>query len=402
MAEFGMHSRATATPGARSGYDVDLYSDGVLTDPYPHYQALRDAGPAVWLPRHDLWAISRFDGVRHALRNVPVFSSARGVAANDTVNTLSAGTTLASDPPLHEDLRRIVVAPLRSLALADIRPRIEAEAEALVERLVARGSFDAVTDLAQHLPLTIVSDLVGLPEAGRERMLEWAAATFDVLGVLNERGSVALRVVTEMREYVRTEAVPGKLRAGSWAQRIYDAAERGDVELDRCPALMRDYLGPSLDTTIFAIANLMLLFGRNPAQWDILRSDPTLVANAVNESLRLESPIRGFTRFVTRDHDLDGVTLPAGSRALVLYASANRDERKWVDADQFDIRRKTTDQLGFGHGIHICAGMHLARLEMHALLAALVARVRRFDVGRPVYALNNVLRGLASLDVHIR
>ena len=397
MAVSGLHDGE----GARPGYDVDLFRDDVLTDPYPHYQALRDAGPAVWLPRHYLWAIPRFDGVRHALRNVAVFSSARGVAANDRVNTLSAGTTLASDPPLHEALRRIVVAPLRPVALAEIRPRIEAEAEALVERLVARGSFDAVTDLAQHLPLSIVSDLVGLPEAGRERMLEWAAATFDVLGVLNERGAAALGVVTSMRDYVRTEAVPGKLRPGSWAQRIYDAADRGEVELERCPALMRDYLGPSLDTTIFAIANLMLLFGNNPAQWDILRSDPALVPSAIDEALRLESPIRGFTRFVTQDYDLDGVTLSAGSRAFVLYASANRDERRWVDPTRFDIRRKTTGHLGFGHGIHLCAGMHLARLEMHAVLAALVARVRRFEVSRPVYALNNVLRGLASLEVCI-
>jgi cytochrome P450 len=388
-------------PGGPPRYDVDLYHDDVLADPYPHYAALRDAGSAVWLPRHGLWAIPRFDGVRHALRNVAVFSSASGVAANDTVNALSAGTTLASDPPLHEALRRIVVAPLRPMALAEIRPRIEAEAEALVERLVARGRFDAVTDLAQHLPLSIVSDLVGLPEAGRERMLDWAAATFDVLGVLNERGSRALGVVQAMREYVVTEAVPGKLRPDSWGQRIYDAADRGEVEPERCPVLMRDYLGPSLDTTIFAIANLMLLFGRNPDQWDVLRSDPALVPNAVNEALRVESPIRGFTRSVTRDVTMDGITLPAGSRALLLYASANRDERKWTEPDRFDITRRNADQLGFGHGIHLCAGMHLARLEMHAILSALVARVRRFEVGEPVRSLNNVLRGLARLDVVI-
>ena len=382
-------------------YHADLFEDDAILNPYGHYTALRDAGAAVWLPRHELWAIPRFDGVRHALRNTAVFSSAHGVAANDTVNAISAGTTLASDPPLHEALRRIIVAPLRPVALADIRPQIEAEAEALVERLVARGRFDAVTDLAQHLPLSIVSDLVGLPEAGRERMLEWAAATFDVLGVLNARGTAALGVVQGMRDYVLAEAVPGKLRPGSWGARIHDAAARGEVAAERCPALMRDYLGPSLDTTIFAIANLMLLLGRNPDQWDLLRADPSLVPAAVNEALRVESPIRAFTRLVTRDHVLDGVTLPAGSRALLLYASANRDERKWAEPERFDIRRPNADHLGFGHGIHLCAGMHLARLEIHALLAALVTRVRRFAVGEPEYSPNNVLRGLARLDVII-
>ena len=382
-------------------YDADLYCDAVLADPYPHYAALREAGPAVWLTKHAMWAIARFDGVRAALRNPAVFSSAHGVAANDTVNAMSAGNTLASDAPLHDTLRRVIVAPLRVAALEDIRERITNEAEALVARLVARGSFDAVTDLAQHLPLTIVSELVGLPDSGRERMLEWAAATFDVLGVLNERGTAAMASITAMRHYVVHEATPDKLRPGSWAKRIYEAADRGEVEPERCPALMRDYLGPSLDTTIFATANLILLFARYPDQWDILRGDPSLIPNAVNEAIRLESPIRGFTRYVTGDHDAGGITLPAGTRALLLYASANRDERAWDEPERFDIRRRTTQQLGYGHGVHICAGMHLARLEMHALLAALLPRVRRFEAGPPVYALNNVLRGLKHLPVTV-
>lgn len=387
---------------AASRYDMDLYADDVLLDPYPHYTALRALGPAVWLPRHDMWAIARFDDVRAALRNTAVFSSGRGVAANDQVNAMSVGNLLASDPPLHDTLRRVVVAPLRPPELAEVRPAIDAEAEALVERLVSAGSFDAVTDFAQHLPLTIVSNLVGLPDGGRARMLDWAAATFDVLGVMNARAAAAMGCVAEMRNYVLTEAMPDRLRPGSWAKRIYEAADRGEVTPERCPALMRDYLGPSLDTTIFATANLMLLFGRNPDQWDMLRADPSLIPNAINEGVRLESPIRGFTRFVTQDHDIGGVTLPAGSRALVLYASANRDERKWDAPERFDIRRNVAAQLGFGHGIHICAGMHLARLEMQALLTALVARVRRFEIGEPVYALNNVLRGLAHLPVSIR
>jgi cytochrome P450 len=164
---------------------------------------------------------------------------------------------------------------------------------------------------------------------------------------------------------------------------------------------MRDYLGPSLDTTIFATANMIMLFGRNPDQWEFLRSDPSLVANAINEAIRLESPIRGFTRCLTRDHMLGPTMLRRGDRALLLFASANRDERKWQHADQFDIRRKANEHVGFGYGIHTCAGMHLARLEMQALLRALIARVRRFTIGEPVAARNNVLRGLQKLPVSV-
>ncbi|QDF38608.1 cytochrome P450 [Bradyrhizobium symbiodeficiens] len=389
-----------AVPG-QPVYDVDLYSDEVLHDPYPHYRALRELGAVVWLPRNGLHVVARFDDVRAALRNPAVFSSAQGVAANDHVNEISRGTTLASDAPLHDRLRAIIAAPLLPRALEDIAPQIRAEAGLLIDDLVARGAFDAVTDLAQHLPLTIVSKLVGLEDYGRGSMLRWAAATFNVLGGMNERACAALKDVHDMRAYLGGAEIRSRLRPGSWGDRIFAAADRGEVEAERCPVLMRDYLGPSLDTTIFATANLILLFGRNPAQWDIVRSDPALIANAINEALRLESPVRGFTRHLAADATIGGLTVPRDSRVLLLYASANRDERKWQDPETFDVKRRANDHLGFGNGTHMCAGLHLARLEMTALLEVLVQRVAGFRIGEPVLAINNVLRGLASLPVQV-
>lgn len=389
-----------AVPG-QPVYDVDLYSDEVLHDPYPHYRALRELGAVVWLPRNGLHVVARFDDVRAALRNPAVFSSAQGVAANDQVNEISRGTTLASDAPLHDRLRAIIAAPLLPRALEDIAPQIRAEASLLIDHLVARGEFDAVTDLAQHLPLTIVSKLVGLEDYGRGSMLRWAAATFNVLGGMNERACAALKDVHDMRAYLGGAEIRSRLRPGSWGDRIFAAADRGEVEAERCPVLMRDYLGPSLDTTIFATANLILLFGRHPAQWDIVRSDPALIPTAINEALRLESPVRGFTRHLAADATIGGLTVPRDSRVLLLYASANRDERKWQDPEQFDVKRRANDHLGFGNGTHMCAGLHLARLEMTALLEVLVQRVAGFRIGEPVLAINNVLRGLASLPVQV-
>lgn len=389
-----------AVPG-QAVYDVDLYSDEVLHDPYPHYRALRELGAVVWLPRNGLHVVARFDDVRAALRNPAVFSSAQGVAANDHVNEISRGTTLASDAPLHDRLRAIIAAPLLPRALEDIAPQIRAEAGLLIDDLVARGEFDAVTDLAQHLPLTIVSKLVGLEDYGRSSMLRWAAATFNVLGGMNERACAALKDVHDMRAYLGGEEIRTRLRPGSWGDRIFAAADRGEVEAERCPVLMRDYLGPSLDTTIFATANLILLFGRHPAQWDIVRNDPALIPNAINEALRLESPVRGFTRHLAADATIGDLAVPRGSRLLLLYASANRDERKWQDPEQFDVKRRANDHLGFGNGTHMCAGLHLARLEMTALLEVLVERVAGFRIGEPVLAINNVLRGLASLPVQV-
>jgi len=382
-------------------YDVDLYSDEVLRDPYPHYRTLRELGAAVWLPRHDLYAIGRFDEVRAALRNPTVFSSADGVAANGNVNEMSRGTTLASDAPLHDRLRAIIGAPLSPRSLEEIGPQIRAEARRLVDHLVERKQFDAVTDLAQYLPLTIVSKLVGLEDYGRGSMLRWASATFNVLGTMNERGCAAMADIHEMRSYLGVPDIRERLRPGSWGRRIFEAADRGEVEPERCPVLMRDYLGPSLDTTIFATANLILLFGRHPDQWQLVREDPKLIPSAINEALRLESPIRGFTRCVSSNATVMDVLIPGGSRALLLYASANRDERKWQDPERFDVRRRANDHLGFGNGTHMCAGLHLARLEITALLEVLVEKVRSFDIGEPVLALNNVLRGLTSLPVRV-
>lgn len=382
-------------------YDVDLYSEAVLRDPYPHYRALRELGAVVRLPRNELYALGRFEDVRAALRNPGLFSSARGVAANDEVNEMSRGTTLASDAPLHDRLRAIIAAPLLPRALEEIGPQIRAEARRLVDDLVARGAFDAVTDLAQHLPLTIVSKLVGLEDYGRGSMLRWASSTFNVLGTMNERGCAAMTDVREMRSYLGGSEIRERLRPGSWGQRIFAAADRGEIEPERCPVLMRDYLGPSLDTTIFATANLILLFGKHPEQWDLVRQEPGLIPGAINEALRLESPIRGFTRHLTADATIGGVTVPEASRVLLLYASANRDERKWQEPERFDVRRRASDHLGFGNGTHMCAGLHLARLEMTALLEVMVDKVARFDIGEPVLALNNVLRGLASLPVRV-
>jgi cytochrome P450 len=387
---------------ARPESDVDLYSPENLENPYPLYGRLREAGGAVWLSRHKMFVLSRYDDVRAALGNAEVFSSAHGVAMNPTMNELLQGGLLCSDKPKHDVLRRIIEKPVTPKALADLRAKVMSEAEALVERLVARKHFDAVTDLAQYLPVTIVSELVGLPEEGRERMLDWAPANFDCLGPMNARTEAAFPIVKEMVDYAFTQCVPGKLKPGGWAAMIWEAADRGEIDASICPYLMNDYMGPSLDTTIFATTNAIQLFAQHPAQWDIVRSNPAMIPQAINEIVRIESPIQGFSRYVTKGHEVDGILMPAGSRAIVLYGSANRDERKWGNPEVFDITRSSSSEhMGFGFGEHACVGNNLARLEIRALLTALAKRVTRFEVGRTDRAVNNVLRGLKRCEVTV-
>jgi cytochrome P450 len=382
--------------------DIDLFSDDVLRDPYPFYRQLRDQAPAVWLKPTEMYALTRFEDVREALRNWQVFSSARGVAMNEEINQAIAGNTLGSDPPRHQHFRSILVRPLAPSAMREVIALIETEAEALVQRLVDKRQFNAATELAHHLPLTVVSHLVGLPDDGREQMLEWGNAAFETLGPDNARGLAARPIAMGLVEYAFTKIIPSELKPHSWAWSAFEAARVGEITENEARGLVLDYVAPSLDTTIFAITNAIWLFANNPQQWELVREDPTSIPSAINEVLRVESPIQAFSRYLTCDADVGGIFLPAGSRAIVVYGSANRDERKWQNPESFDVRRKAAEQLAFGHGEHLCVGLPLARLEMKSLFAALAKRVRRFEIRSAERALNNTLRGLKSLEVSVQ
>jgi cytochrome P450/ferredoxin-NADP reductase len=384
-------------------YEDDFYSDTVILDPIPVYAKLRDMGPVIYMAQHDVYALPRYAEVASVLRQPKRFISSRGVSLNEKVNKLLAGSTLNSDPPDHDNTRAVTAAPLLPGALEAITPRIQAAAEGLIDTLVARGRFDAVSDFAQYLPVSIVAELVGLPEAGREKMLTWASATFNLFGPENnQRAHAAFDDLRDLKAFLDEYGTPDKLNPGGWAQRIFKVGADRGIPYETCAQLMRDYINPSLDTTISATGQAIQLFADNPAQWDLIRARPELIPNAVEEVVRLSSPIRAFTRYTAEDSEIAGVKIPQGKRVLVMFASANRDARKFADPDRFDVTRDVHDHLGFGTGVHMCMGMHLARLEMVSLLQSLSRRVKRIRLdGEPVVAMNNVIRAYASLPVVI-
>jgi len=390
---------------ARIETDIDLFTTEVMSDPYPVYRRLRDLGPAVWLSRHNVWCISRYDDVKRVLGDYRTFTTSKGVAMDAAVNDATSGpgkaNSLTSDPPLHDEIRRVTGAPLLPRALTEIKDQIHATAQRLVDDICRRGTVDGMVDVAHVLPLTVVSELVGLPDNGKQSMLRWAAATFNAMGPMNELGTQALPQIRELHQFCKTEAVPGRLKANGWADLLYQAAARGEISIDQCPGMMREYIGPSLDTTIFATGHLLRLLGENPDQWNLLKENRELLPGAINEALRMEAPIRLFSRHVRAASDFGDVTIPEGDRLIVLYASANRDERKWEDPDQFVIARKNRDHVAFGFGIHTCAGMHLARMEITALMNSMLDRVERFEVGEPTISWNNTLRGFAALPMTV-
>jgi cytochrome P450 len=381
--------------------DVDPYSDEALIEPWGVYRELQGMGSAVWLRKYGMFALTRYDSVIRALRDTGTFSSASGVMMNDDMNLVLRGNTLCSDGADHQRLRRVIAKPLSPAALNSLKDDIARKAEQLVDRVVLKRRFCAVTELATPLPVDIVASAVGLPEEGRERMLVWADQMFNCFGPLNDRARNAFPVLHEMMHYAKTQAVRGKLKPGSWAEAILDAVDRGEIDEPFRPVMMIDYMGPSLDTTISAIGSGVWLFARNPEEWRKVCESPLHISSAINEILRMEAPIQGFSRLVTEDYDMNEVTLPAGTRVIAFYGAANRDGCKFPNPDTFDVTRGAAAQLGFGAGPHTCIGLHLARLEMAAIFRVLAARVKRFHIEEEVRSVNNVLRGFRKLVISV-
>ncbi|WP_032389817.1 cytochrome P450 [Rhodococcoides fascians] len=383
-------------------YRTDLYSTDAILDPYPHYVRLRALGPVVWLPRQQVFAVSRYADCKAVLLNDETFISGDGVALNPVANRLGRGTTLNSDGDEHATKRSVLAHRLTPKAVRKMKAAVEEKANSIVDAALSKQFVDGVDDLATALPMSIVPDLVGWPEDGREDLLRWAGATFDSLGPVNRHSITAVKGAAEMLAFSRRVVRDRSVIPGSMGDDVLKAADDNKIQKSTCPALMIDYLGPSLDTTIGAISGALDLFARHPKQWQAIRQDPDLIPNAINEVVRYESPIRAFSRRAVRDVEIDGSRIPKGARVLVVYASANRDEREWDNPDAFDITRDAARQLGFGSGVHGCAGQGLARLEAQTMLRVLAQRVEKFvPAGTPVRAVNNVIHRYERLPLKL-
>ena len=381
--------------------DLDLFGDESLRNPFADYRSLRDAGPLVRLDRADIYAIGRFADVQAALRDSDLLISSEGVGFNDIFNAPRGMNVLQSDGDLHRRLRTAVVRPLSPSKLREVRPDLKTMITARVQALKGQGKFDAMSGLAAFLPVEAVSHLVGLPSVGRERMLEWAGATFNLIGTHQDPADLAS--LASAMAFMATLSEEN-VREGSWAGDLFAAARSGRLSMPEAMAAVSAYIIPSLDTTILAKGHLLYNLARNPDQWALLRNRPECITSAVLESVRRDSVIRWFSRVAAADYVVDDAVVPKGARVMLLYGCANRDERHYADPDRFDITRDARDHLAWGTGPHMCAGMHLARIEMEVLLEALVEADVMLTAGDPLMGTNRGLFGFTelpfALDTH--
>ncbi|MER6111808.1 cytochrome P450 [Streptomyces hirsutus] len=377
--------------------DVDLFADDVLVDPYPVYAELRELGPVVHLRKNDVYALTRYDVIRGALADWESFSST-SIAFNPMANEALTGTSLASDPPVHTQLRATLTENLSPRALRGLKGQIEAKADALVAELVEKGSFEAIDALARAFPLEVVADLIGFEGHVRDNMLRWGQAAMQVLGPMNQRTAENFPIAGELYAWC-SQVKATDLAEGSVGRGIFDAEARGTIPPDTAGHIIHQYLGAGVDTTMAAIGNVVALFGSHPDQLDLIREDPSRVPAAFNEVLRFWAPIHAWGRRVTKDVDIDGTVVPAGAQVAILLGAGNRDPRHYENPDAFLVERNPVDHLSFGYGPHGCAGQGLARLEAHAVIEALSRRVKRLVVGPEVRVPSNTTRSIEELPV---
>lgn len=230
-------------------------------------------------------------------------------------------------------------------------------------------------------------------------MLDWSAALFNIVGAFNERGMADRATAGEMSPFIESIEY-SDLRPGSWGAQLFEAVDNGELDAQLLRGTLVDYIGPALDTTLNGIAHMIHLLGANPDQWALVLEDPENSINrAVEETLRYETVIRGFTRMTTEDVEVSGVPLKAGDRVWTVLSSANRDERRFDNPDEFQVLRSRNNHVGFGSGPHLCLGVHLARLEMRSLLAAMTQHVTTIQISEARTGLHNMLRTYDTLRV---
>ena len=384
---------------------IDPFDKVFLSDPYAYHDMIREAGPVVWLDSVGAFAMARYEEGKDSLRDHETFCSSRGVGTLDFAKETPfrpPSLLLEADPPLHDRTRSMMNRIVSLKALKELRPRWQAKAEELVDRLVERRRFDAVKDLSEIFPMMIFPDTIGLRDDGREHLLDYATIVFNAFGPDND----VLREGNEGKEaaieWVAEACKRDNLKEGGWGMAVFEAADRGECTHEEAERLVRSFLSAGVDTTVNGIGHMVLALAGHPEEYQKLRSNPSLVRRAFEESLRWDSTVQTFFRTTTKRVEVGGAEIPEGQKVLLFLAAANRDPLHWDEPDAFRIERNTSGHVGFGFGIHQCLGQMVARLEGELIGTAIAERVASIRLtGAPVRRLNNTLHAIDSVPVEV-
>jgi cytochrome P450 len=380
--------------------DEDVFSHEAVRNARAVDDRLRELAPAVKLTRENITMLGRYEHVSEGLRDWRTFSSTSRPWHDP--KSVRPEILLTDDPPKHTGVRAVIAAALSPRALAKMSEAFKADANALVEGLRERSGekIDAVADITQAFVYKVLPDALGLPVKGREHLYAFGHMVWATMGPMNALFQEAMVDTGPVIEWAEACCRRENLTPDSLGMDMYKAADRGEITTDEATLLVGILLSAAADTTVMTMATAVQAFCEFPDQYALLRSDPTLVRSAFDESLRWDSPSRMAGRIAMRDVEIDGVVIPKGERCGLMFAAANRDPRKWKDPERFDIRRDHRAHLGWGYGVHACVGRVLALLEADALLGAIAKNIQRFEAaGTPQPWMTTIGHGPAQLPV---
>jgi cytochrome P450 len=394
--------------------EFDPYSDAFFDDPYDTYRWMRDEAPVYYSDRWDFHALTRNADVVAAHRDWEVFSSAYGVTLDalsmrhrfDDMNML-----ILLDPPEHERLRKLVRQVFTKAAIANLEPLVTDVVTSHVQALADRTQFDLVADFAALFPVEIISSMLGVPPGERQQIRLWTDgflhrepnnpfATESGVAASMAMNDYFLQLAQEKRRRP-DDLIISRLVTTTYEDETGVTHRLTDEDIGTFAVLLA---AAGSETVTKLMGNGVMAFHHNPDQWEMVLADPGLIPGAIEEMLRLNPPSQYQGRFTTRDVDLEGGRIPAGSPTLLVTGAATRDPRAYDQPDMFDIKRGGATTLAFGYGAHSCLGSWLARLETRVALQQLREHWPRFDVdtdGLQRVTMSNVA-GYSHIPVHIR
>jgi cytochrome P450 len=388
----------------------DPWAPEVQADPYPYYRRLRDESPCARLAAEDAWVLSRYEDVRTAARDYRRFSVTEGLGVRR--DHMGGNILVQVDPPAHTKSRRAVQPIFLPKTIVSWEERAEVVADELIAAMLEAGTVDFKNEVAMPLVTTITAEMMGLPDDPemRSRYALWSRRIMEDLDrregdsdLVDLHGTIA-----EAQEWFSSHISARDRESRDRPADMIDAlmATGGSAHSDdQVTQLALTLLAAGVANTADMMCHALLAMHEFPDQWTLFRKEPDkLAANVVEESVRYGSPAHCVYRLVLEDVDVDGVTLPQGSRVMVLFGSANHDERAFDDPDRFDVMRdRRPGHLGWGAGVHRCLGEPIGQLEGVALIGAMGRAVANFDLDGPVEAYTTTaVRGFDRLPVRAR
>jgi cytochrome P450 len=387
-----------------------------VADPYPAYAELRAAGRIHYYEDTNQWIVPHYADVNDLLRDRRFGRTYVHRATHQDMGRpedvpeardfwhLIRNGILDMEPPDHTRVRRLVAKAFTPKMVEGLRPTIQRLMDGYVDRVRSAGEFDLIREIAEPLPVTVIAELLGIPQADRHHLRPWSAEICRMyeLHPTEEDARAASAASVEFSEYLRNlirerRRAPTEDLIGELVQVVDQGDRLTEHEMIGTCVLL---LNAGHEATVNVTGNGWWALFRNPDQLALLRSDHSLVRRAVEELMRYDTPLQMFERWVLEDVEICGQHVPKGQELALLFGSANHDPAQFEDPDRFDITRAHNPHMSFGAGIHFCLGAPLARVELDVSFSTVLRRLPDLElVAEPAWKPNYIIRGLKELGV---